>query len=58
MGFFSRLFGGSDRIELQDIPAETEEQISVEKHDEMPETHNETQKPADDSPFFDENTNQ
>ncbi len=58
MGFFSRLFGGSERIELQDIPAEAEEQVSAEKQDETSETHDEVQKPIEDSPFFDENTNQ
>lgn len=58
MGFFSRLFGGGDRIELQDVPTQTEEQVSVEKQEEKLETHDQVQKPAEDSPFFDENTNQ
>ncbi|MFA5985958.1 MAG: hypothetical protein WC819_01245 [Parcubacteria group bacterium] len=56
MGFFSRLFGRDDHIEMQDVPAEPQEQETIEDHGDTQDAQSEQS--AEPSPFFDQNSDQ
>lgn len=60
MGFFSRIFRGSDRIVLEDVPAETEDDRSQEKQEEVGvESSNQSaQESSASSPFIDKDSSQ
>jgi hypothetical protein len=60
MGFFSRLFGRDDRIEMQDVPAEPHDQETTEDHGDTQQDTQDSQsgQSVESSPFFDQNGDQ